>query len=330
MKILEKYPMHQEKDICIDTELILSFDEDPVLGKSGCIKIFDYDTDELIDILDLSIPAGPTIPQKNPFADYLTTPYIYNDIPITNKNTIPGTPSANYVREDTFYQLTIIGGFSDGFHFYPFLVRKKSLVIQPHHNLLEYNHTYYILIDKEVIKGFSGIDNKNKWFFTTKKEVLAKNRKLVVSKEKGADFRTLQGAIDFIPNHLDKNSRFTIEVKKGNYEELIYFRNKDYITIIGENKENVIFHYANNEIFNPHPSTIKTNEKIGTFPSRRAAFAIDNCTHIVLKNMTIQNDAHGQAEGLLVHGHANYFENIHIIGSGDALQTNGSAYYNNC
>ena len=61
-------------------------------------------------------------------------------------------------------------------------------------------------------------------------------------------------------------------------------------------------HYANNEVFNPHPLTVKTNEWPGTFPSRRAAFMLDNCSDILLEDLTIATDLHGQAEGLLLNG----------------------------
>ena len=110
----------------------------------------------------------------------------------------------------------------------------------------------------------------------------------------------------------------------------MYFRNKRFVTIEGESREGVLIHYRNNEVFNPHPADIKTNEVRGTFPSRRAAFAADNCCDLTFRNLTIKTDCKGQAEGLLVNGERNFFENIHIIGDGDALQANGSCYWLNC
>jgi pectin methylesterase-like acyl-CoA thioesterase len=46
--------------------------------------------------------------------------------------------------------------------------------------------------------------------------------------------------------------------------------------------------------------------------------------------MTIMTTAKGQAEGLLLNGEQMFIKNVTIIGSGDALQTNGSAYFVNC
>ena len=46
--------------------------------------------------------------------------------------------------------------------------------------------------------------------------------------------------------------------------------------------------------------------------------------------LTVQTDLQGQAEGLLMMGEGNMLKNVHIIGSGDALQINGSTYLENC
>lgn len=325
MKTISTYPMNHSSDICIDVTLMIEFDTKPVLNQKGFIRIYDYDTDELVDELDLSIPSGPTAPRKNPEARY-TTGYRYKSENITNKNTKAGSLSMEYRSSPDPYQLTIIGGFKEGFHFYPVIIKDDRAMIQLHHNLLEYRHKYYVLIDKEVFDGFDGIDHKDGFCFSTKKERPIGNR-FIVDKNHG-DFYTVQGAIDNIPDFSDV--KYFIDIKNGEYEELVYFRNKSNIVITGESKDGVLIHYANNEVFNPHPEYVKTNEKVGTFPSRRAAFFMDNCHGIVMRDLTVKTDLHGQAEGLLVNGYDNCFENIHIIGSGDALQTNGPAYYRNC
>jgi pectin methylesterase-like acyl-CoA thioesterase len=230
------------------------------------------------------------------------------------------------------YQLDIIGGFSDGFHFYPIIAHGKQLTIYLHHNMLDYNHEYYVTIDKGVVGGFDGIKSKKTWRFCTKEKAPDSNRRqLTVSADGKGDFSTVQGAMDFIPDSIaTAQDGYHVIVKNGEYEELVYFRNKRFVTIEGESRDGVLIHYPNNEVFNPHPSDIKTNEVRGTFPSRRAAFAADNCSDLTFRNLTVKTDCKGQAEGLLVNGERNYFENIHIIGDGDALQANGSCYWQNC
>lgn len=198
--------------------------------------------------------------------------------------------------------------------------------------MLDYDHEYYVTIDKGVIEGFDGIKGKKGWTFKTKaKAPDASQRVITVSADGKGDFSTVQGAMDFIPDSVaSEQDRYTVKIKNGEYEELVYFRNKRFVTIEGESREGVLVHYPNNEVFNPHPADIKTNEVRGTFPSRRAAFAADNCSDLVIRNLTLRTDCQGQAEGLLVNGERNYFENVHVIGSGDALQANGSCYWQNC
>ena len=89
-------------------------------------------------------------------------------------------------------------------------------------------------------------------------------------------------------------------------------------------------HYANNEVFNPHPLTVKTNERAGTFPQRRAAVAFDHCNDLILKDITFATDLMGQAEGLFLCGDRIALYGVHIIGDGDALQANGTVYLEGC
>ncbi len=326
-------PENGATDVNIDTHLQLTMSEEAVIGESGYVSVYDKKSGRLVDRLDMSIPAGPTQSQpKNPAAQYTPVPYIYKKQHITNRNTKAGTPSGANAWDKSRYQLDIIGGFSDGFHFYPIIARGRTLTIYLHHNMLEYNHEYYVTIDKHVIAGFKGIKGKKAWTFKTKaKAPDAQQRLITVSADGKGDFSTVQGAMDFIPDSVgSEQDRYRVFVKNGDYEELVYFRNKRFVTIEGESREGVLVHYPNNEVFNPHPADIKTNEMKGTFPSRRAAFAIDHCSDIVMRNMTVRTDCRGQAEGLLVNGERNYFEHVHIIGDGDALQANGSCYWMNC
>jgi pectin methylesterase-like acyl-CoA thioesterase len=300
------------------------------LGNSGQIRIYDAANNRLVDLLDLSIAAGPTAPTPSPDAIYTPVPYEYVSGRFTNANSKPGTPSGAAIPTPDNYQLTIIGGFTDAFHFYPVIVREKTVIIYPHNNLLGYGKTYYVQIDPGVLTlkdgSFAGIEGINGWRFTTKKSPPPANaRRLIVSDDGSGDFNTVQGTIDSIPDN--NPDRITVFIKNGLYEEIVYFRNKTNITILGEDRDKVVVFYANNEVFNPHPANIKTNEVPGTFPSRRAAFAADHSKGIHLVNLTIKTTAYGQAEGLLLNGEEIIVSHANIIGSGDALQSNGSAYF---
>jgi pectinesterase len=325
-----QFPANKARNVNPDTHLQLTFRTTPLLGNSGQIRIYDTADDRVVDLLDLSIPPGPTAPTPSPFATYTPVPYEYVSGHFTNANTKAGTPSSVAAPDPGKYQQTIIGGFTDAFHFYPVIIHENTATIYPHNNILGYGKTYYVEIDPGVLtlkdNRFSGTTGKTSWRFTTKGlPPAAGSERLVVSADGNADFNTVQGAIDSIPDNNRK--RVTIFIKKGMYEEIVYIRNKANITILGADREDVVVFYANNEVFNPHPVNVRTNEVPGTFPSRRAAFAVDHCKNIDLVNMTIKTTAFGQAEGLLLNGEEIIVSNVNIVGSGDALQSNGSAYF---
>lgn len=332
-KVVAMMPENGAEGVNVDTHLVLTFDSNVELGNKGFVRIHDAQTGKVVDKLDMSIPAGPTERRKDyPDADYIKTPYVYKSQNVTNRNTKPGTPSASNKEEKSRYQLTIIGGFSDGFHFYPVMVKGNVATIYLHNNMLDYGKRYYVTIDKGVFRGADAIKGRQQWTFTTKPSAPSRDqRTITVSADGKGDFSTLQGAMDFIPDFLShENQRITVKVAKGDYQELVYFRNKNYVTIEGEGREVTLVHYPNNEVFNPHPLDLKTNELKGTFPSRRAAVMADNCRHMIFKDITFKTDCVGQAEGFLLNGDHNMASGVGVIGSGDALQVNGSTYWLNC
>jgi len=325
------YPANGATLVNPDVKLRLTFNEPPKIGTSGKIKVFDEADDRLVDESDMRIPPGPTKPVDPAVRakDYIKSPYQYaRSRRATNRDTKPGTGSGGATNTTDEYQLTIIGGFTDGFHFYPVTVDGNTATIHPHHDKLEYGKSYYVQIDAGVLNAseFPGIKGKG-WRFSTKPHDRAtkpNSSDLTVAADGSGDFDTVQGAMDFVPDNGKK--RVTVRVKNGIYEEIVYFRNKANVTIVGESRDKTILRYYNNEVFNPHPANIRTNPDRGTFPSRRAAFMVDNSNDIHLVNLTIQTTARGQAEGLLINGEHNILSNVSVIGSGDALQANGSIY----
>lgn len=327
------FPAPKARNVNPDTRLSITFKSEPTIGSEGMIRVWDAATDTVVDSLDLSIPAGPTKPRTLPKAPYTWEPYDYNQPRRTNADTKPGTPSGVAEPTSDSYQLTIIGGFTDGFHFHPIRVQGTKAEIYLHHNLLEYGKKYYVTIDEGVLTtpegDFDGITKADGWSFKTKKSGPAADvRRLTVNADGTADFTTVQGALDHIPDFNEEP--YTIFIHNGDYEELVYFRNKRNLTIEGESREGVKVHYPNNEVFNPYPTNVATNEWPGTFPSRRAAFMADNCTDLTMRQMTIATDLKGQAEGLLVMGERILLDEVTVIGSGDALQANGSVFLNRC
>ena len=342
--VVDDYSMFPEPGavgVAVDANLVLTFHQEAEVGTSGKIYVYDASSDQLADCIDLSIPAGPTEIRQEPEEPvYVTQPYSYSRSKVaTNLDTKPGTPSHPEAVETPAqrgnYQLTIIGGFTDGFHFYPVMARDSVVTIQLHHNKLQYGHRYYVVIDEGVIRFtdgsiFKGVRKEDGWTFATKGNGPSIDRGiLTVRKDGTGDFCTIQGALDYVPDSLADT--LTIKIGPGMYEEIVYFRNKTHLRIQGAGKDRTILRYTNNETFNPHPLGITTNEKKGTFPSRRAVMSVDNCDDISIEDMAIINDTEkGQSEGLLIHSERVAVRRCYIKGDRDAFQANGTTFAVQC
>jgi len=358
-----RFPVDQAKGVNPETHLVLTFTSAPTLGTSGQIRIYDAADNKLVDTLDLSIPAspprgggragapgfgsgGPRAGGSGGSANAAAVaaagggtagsaarpPFIYTYAPTTatNANTVPGTPSSSLPATPATAQLTIIGGFSDAFHFYPIIIHGNTATIYPHNNLLSYNKTYYVQIDPGVLTladgSFTGISGNSGWTFATKASPPpAGSPRLVVAADGSGDFNTVQGAVDFIPDNTP--NRTTIFIKNGFYEEIVYFRNRTNITFLGEERDKVIVGYTNDDVFNHSPAGYTSTQLPGTFPYRRASFLADNSSGLQFVNMTFQNPSTGgQAESLLLMGGHNILSHVVLRGHTDTLQFNDSVY----
>lgn len=329
--VVALYPEKGATNVCVDTKLRIDFDNAVEKGTKGMIRIFDNKTGLCIDSINVSIPDGPSESRTYPpEVTYTKTGYDYAraEMP-TNRTTIPGTPTGEAEPTPHDYQLNIIGGFTDGFHYHPIIINGKSATIALHNNVLDYGGSYTVTVDKSALesKGFNGIKGNDSWTFTTKLMPVESDT-IRVNADGSGDFATVQGALDMIPDFSPATT--VILVGEGDYEEIVYARNKTNVIIKGAGMDKTRVHYANNEVFNPHPMTVKTNEYPGSFPSRRAAFMLDNCHDIQIQDICIATDLIGQAEGLLLSGERIALYGVHIIGSGDALQANGTIYMEDC
>ncbi len=304
------FPANKATGVNPDTHLVLTFPATPTLGKSGLIRIYDAAGHRLVDTLDLSIPAGPDPSHR------ITTPpaQALDSNPTTPTTT---TPAVKTTPSDLYnYQLTTIGGLAD-FHFYPVILHGNVATIYPHNNVLSYGHKYIVQIDPGVLTAgsFSGFTTDRDWTFTTKAAPpRIDTTRVVVAADGSGDFNTVQGAVDFVPSN--PASRITIFIRNGNYEEIVFFRNKANLTFHGEDRDKVQVGYGNNSAFNPPMPG----------PSRRCAFSAYDSTGIELINFSLSNYYTGQAEGLLISGSKNIVSHMNIKGSGDALNLRGPVY----
>jgi pectin methylesterase-like acyl-CoA thioesterase len=301
------YPANHATRVTPDTHLVVTFSSPPTLGKSGQIRIYDAADHRLVDTLDLSIPAGPDPSRR--IAPPVTVSVLDPAVATSPTTTTPAVRTTPADLRD--YQLTTIGGLSD-FHFYPVIIHGNVATIYPHNNVLRYNREYRVEIDSGVFTGFS---TDHAWRFSTRPAPPpAGITRVVVAADGSGDFSTVQGAVDFVPDHPPK--RVTIFIRNGTYEEIVFFRNKADITFRGEDRDKVQVGYGNNSAFNPPQPG----------PNRRCAFSAYDSTGIEFINFTVSNYFFGQAEALLIYGSKNIVSHMNIKGSGDALNLRGSVY----
>lgn len=206
---VQVFPANKAKGVNPDTHLVLTFLSAPAIGKSGQVRIYDAAGLQLVDTLDLSIPAGPDPSHR------VASPQIPVS-PSTPQSPTTTTPAVRTVPADLHnYQLTAIGGLED-FHFYPVIVHGNVATIYPHNHVLKYGHKYIVQIDPGVLTtdpaGFRGFSTNGSWTFSTKAAPPAAGAtKVVVAADGGGDFNTVQGAIDFVPDH--PAQRVTILIK---------------------------------------------------------------------------------------------------------------------
>jgi hypothetical protein len=309
------YPANRAVGISPDTHLVLTFPSPPTIGKSVLIRIYDAAGHQLVDTLDISIPAGPD-PSRRVTAPAGSGIPLPDSIPTSPTTT---TPAVRMTPADLHnYQLATIGGL-ENFHFYPVIVHGNVATIYLHNHVLRYGHRYIVHIDAGVLNpaegGFAGFTADEAWTFVTKKTAPPADAvRVVVAADGTGDFNTVQGAVDFVPDH--PTHHVTIFIKNGTYEEIVFFRHKSNLTLRGEDRDKVQVGYANNSAFNPPQPG----------PNRRCAFSVYDSTDIQLENFSISNYAYGQAEGLLIFGSKNIVSHMNIKGSGDALNLRGAVF----
>src|SRR5574344_2049604 len=161
-------PRQGAADVNPDTHLVLSFKQSPAVGEAGFIRVFDASDGKIVDSLDMSLPSGLTKSRTyGSECEYAKVPYDYSRTFVpTNRNTVPGTPSGTAEPTPRDMQLTIIGGFTDGFRFHPVIFHGDTAVIYLHNNVLELGHKYGVSVDASVFEaeGFEGIE-EGRWTF---------------------------------------------------------------------------------------------------------------------------------------------------------------------
>ncbi len=150
---------------------------------------------------------------------------------------------------------------------------------------------------------------------------------ITVAQDGTGNYKTVQEALNKVPT--DNKIPFIIHIKNGVYKErLILDTRKNFVTLIGEDKNKTILTYDNHAGLK-----LANGDTINTWSSASFFIYADNFT---AENITFQNNAGftaGQATALFVFGTREAFKNCRMIGFQDVLFCSGQGtlqYYENC
>jgi len=237
----------------IDASLKLTFDTPPTLGSTGSIRIFRKADDALVDVIRLS---GET--------DILG----YAGQPVIRKvNTTPVSISGN------------------------------TATIKPHSNKLAYGTEYYVAIANGVFNGatlggvpFAGIGKLGDWSFTTRAAgPAAGSTSLIVGAGDDADFNTVQAALNYAMKELGANDPLTITVRNGVYNELLYLRGKNNVTLTGESRDGAVIQYANYDTLNTGSGASQATGDSATPSGGRAVMLVEAADMLAIDTLTLKN-----------------------------------------
>ena len=165
------------------------------------------------------------------------------------------------------------------------------------------------------------------FFFITLQFPVIAQQKITVGQEAGANYKTVQAAIDAVP--VNNHQRIVIHISNGVYKEVINIpAGKDFITLEADDNSNTILTYNN------HTGTVLPNGTVADTRSSASCFIYAN--DFIARNIAFRNDAGfnaGQAVALRIEGDRAAFYNCKMTGFQDVLFLSASKvrhYFRNC
>ena len=225
-----------------------------------------------------------------------------------------------------------LGPGKSGLHRY---VRRNSIrvaalgaTIEPHPGVLAYDTEYVVAVGAGVFDNALG-----RWSFRTRKDVGALPR-LVVDDDGPADFRTVQGALDHAMTRYSRAAPLTIEIRNGSYEELLFLRARDHVTLRGESRDGVVIHATNNEGLHSG-SGLSAAPGAPGIGGGRALFLAEELDLLTLETLTLRNDSQrryslsAQAETIYFNSDAGRLvaRDASFFSEQDTLQLKGYAWF---
>jgi pectin methylesterase-like acyl-CoA thioesterase len=112
---------------------------------------------------------------------------------------------------------------------------------------------------------------------------------LLVGPAAGSDFATVQGALNFLMQNVDKATPATVHIGNGDYNELLYLRGKDNVTLRGESRDGTVIQYTNYDTLNPGTGASQAPGSSASAAGGRAVMLVEGADMLVLDKLTLRN-----------------------------------------
>jgi len=325
-----------------DTRLQISFDSAPTIGSSGYITVRRASDNVIVDQIDISTAPSSTDTQTLIARNNL-------EIDALGLGAMPdGSSYARYV----WYR--------------PINVSSNTATIKLRSNKLAFNTTYLVTVDSSVLSGtingqtFGGFGTGQGWTFTTRSAPSSRTSVVVDDDGSSADFRTLQGALNWLMSYCSTNSSTaygcntvatpkTILLKNGTYSELAVLRKIANLSIVGESRDGVVVGIENYESFNSGSgassaaagTALSTSGKTAghrVLGGGRSVLLAESSDLLTLRNFTLSN-THSRSNSYDNQSEALYFNTtttaaaarlvareMNFLGEQDTLQLKGYSW----
>jgi len=289
-------PAIGERDVPYDTPLRLRFDQAPVLGESGgAIRVYRVRDGALVD----TVRAGGE-------ADLLG---------------YAGQPLRRAVR------------------WQPVAIEGQDAIIHLHNAKLAPGEQYRVTVDDGVLVGaiggaaFAGVTQQQGWTFHTRAALPPGAQALVVDDDGAADFRTVQGALNYAMQHTARTAPVTVTIRDGRYQELLYLRGKDNLTLRGQSRDGTVIDAVNSDGVNPGSGTAQEAGAPG-ITGGRAVLLVEDADMVTIDGLTLRNSAlraapnGGQAEALFFNSEGRLIvKNASLFSEQDTVQVRGYSWF---
>ncbi|WP_233849105.1 pectate lyase [Paraburkholderia sp. HD33-4] len=346
--------------------LQITFNEPPTLGTTGKLYVYAQSGNTLVDTIDIS--GTPTQTTGETYATYF--------------------PEANTEIDALAAGVTTLSGDQRFVYYTPVVIAGNTATIHLHDGKLQPNTAYYVTADSTVFNdgngnNFTGLSTPSAWTFATRAQPTVASATaatvpgnapagttsmvaVTVDAAGNGDFNTVQGALDWVMQNCGTGATSStcsassvlkrITIDKGSYNELLYLRNVNNVTLTGSTTtptDTVV--YANNfESYNPGSGggataagTSNSSEAAGgdTLTRRslgggRSVFLMEGSDLVTLRYFTLQNSHvkqstfNNQAETFYfnntkTNGGRFVASNMQLLSAQDTVLTKGWAYFYN-